>query len=65
MENNVRETDQGIGRGGRGRGRMGGNGLGLNGECRCPKCGYIMMHSRGVPCYQQTCPKCGSRMTRP
>ena len=65
MENDVGGLGQGIGRGGRGRGRMGGNGLGPNGECRCPKCGYAMLHQRGVPCYQQTCPKCGSRMTRP
>ena len=65
MSDNGRTVNQGIGRGSQGRGRMGGNGLGPNGECRCPKCEYTMVHSRGVPCYQQTCPKCGSRMTRP
>jgi hypothetical protein len=24
-----------------------------------------MSHQAGVPCNQQTCPKCGSRMMRP
>ncbi|MHC1611231.1 MAG: hypothetical protein ACXQTW_06520 [Candidatus Methanospirareceae archaeon] len=47
-----------------GRGRMGGSGLGPGGECRCPNCGYTMPHQTGVPCYQQTCPKCGSKMVR-
>jgi len=56
---------QGVGRGGQGRGRKGGSGLGPGGECRCPQCGYTMPHQVGVPCNQQTCPKCGSRMTRP
>ena len=46
-------------------GRMGGSGLGPNGECRCPNCNHMMDHQRGMPCYQQTCPKCGSRMVRP
>ncbi|MCW3133764.1 MAG: anaerobic ribonucleoside-triphosphate reductase [Methanophagales archaeon] len=56
---------QGIGRGGQGHGRGGGSRLGPGGECRCPNCGYTMAHQAGVPCYQQTCPKCGSKMTRP
>jgi hypothetical protein len=47
-----------------GRGRMGGFGLGPSGECVCPRCGYRTPHQRGVPCYDQTCPKCGSKMTR-
>jgi len=47
-----------------GRGRMGGFGLGLGGECICPKCGQKVAHQRGTPCYQQNCPKCGSKMTR-
>ncbi len=47
-----------------GRGRMGGFGLGPGGNCVCPSCGYTETHIRGVPCYQKTCPKCGSKMTR-
>jgi hypothetical protein len=54
----------GVGAGGGGRGRMGGFATGPSGSCKCPKCGYSMPHVRGIPCYQQTCPKCGSRMTR-
>lgn len=51
--------------GGGGRGRMGGGfAAGLGGFCVCPSCGYRTPHVRGTPCYQQTCPKCGSRMTR-
>jgi hypothetical protein len=57
-------SSRGAGRGGGGRGRMGGFAAGPSGSCRCPKCGYTMPHTRGLPCYQQTCPKCGSMMTR-
>ncbi len=53
----------GAGRGG-GGGRMGGMGLGPGGECVCPACGEKAPHQRGVPCYQQKCPKCGQAMTR-
>jgi len=52
------------GGGGRGRGRMGGFAAGPGGSCMCPSCGYRTPHVIGTPCYQQTCPKCGSRMTR-
>ena len=43
---------------------MGGRGLGPGGECVCPNCGYRVSHSRGEPCYNKTCPKCGAKMTR-
>jgi len=43
---------------------MGGRGLGPGGECVCPNCGYRVPHSRGEPCYNKTCPKCGTSMTR-
>jgi hypothetical protein len=49
---------------GRGRGKMGGFAAGPGGSCVCPNCGYNTSHVIGTPCYQQTCPKCGSRMTR-
>ncbi len=54
----------GIGRTAGGRGRMGGIAAGPNGECICPKCGATVLHQIGIPCTQQKCPKCGSRMTR-
>jgi len=48
-----------------GRGRMqSGFGLGLGGECVCPSCGAVTAHQRGVPCYNQKCPKCSTIMTR-
>jgi hypothetical protein len=57
-------TGQGLGRGG-GRGRQpGGFGLGPEGQCFCPNCGTKASHQRGVPCYEQKCPKCGQAMTR-
>lgn len=49
---------------GRGRGRMGGVAAGPGGSCVCPNCGYTTSHVVGTPCYQQTCPRCGSKMTR-
>lgn len=60
--------DSGQGTGGRSRahavGLGGGYGLGPGGECVCPKCNYIAPHRLGVPCIDQHCPKCGTRMTR-
>ena len=54
------------GRRGRGvrRGRIGGFMAGPGGFCVCPRCGYTTPHTIGTPCYQQTCPKCGKKMTR-
>lgn len=56
----------GAGRGsGSGRGRMGGPyAAGPGGDCVCPSCGYRAPHQAGVPCTNQTCPKCGARMVR-
>jgi hypothetical protein len=59
----------GFGRGqgrGRGGGRFGGDrsGLGPNGNCVCPSCGYKMPKQPGVPCNQVKCPKCGTVMIR-
>jgi hypothetical protein len=65
-EGNILFLSMSRGRGGRGagRGRMGGFMAGPGGSCVCPRCGYTAPHTVGTPCYQQTCPKCGSRMTR-
>ena len=61
----------GKGRGGRlGRSNpdlcqsTGGTGLGVGGNCICPKCGATVPHQRQVPCTSVQCPKCGSRMMR-
>lgn len=45
-------------------GKMGGSVLGLGGNCLCPKCGKVVLHQRGVPCYKLICEKCGSKMVR-
>ena len=48
-----------------GRGRMNGpKAGGPGGSCICPNCGYRTSHSRGNPCYNKKCPKCGTQMTR-
>jgi len=54
-----------TGRGQRG-GRMGGNqaGAGPGGNCVCPGCGEKIPHQPGTPCYSESCPKCGTKMTR-
>jgi hypothetical protein len=41
-----------------------GKGMGPGGECVCPDCGHRQPHKRGVPCFRQICPKCGSTMAR-
>ena len=57
-------SGRGLGRGG-GRGRQpGGFGIGPGGDCVCSKCNARAAHQRGIPCYKQKCPKCGSQMTR-
>ena len=58
------EQSRGFGRG-QGRNRnAGGFGLGPSGKCVCPKCGHEITHTRGTPCFQQKCPKCGTQMVR-
>jgi uncharacterized paraquat-inducible protein A len=49
---------------GKGQGRMGGYARGPSGDCVCPSCGHRISHKRGVPCYEQACPRCGTKMTR-
>ena len=62
---------RGKGRGGGGRGFRGGDrgpgGFGPVGppaNCICPKCGTVMPHRPGLPCFQTKCPRCGLPMTR-
>jgi len=57
---------RGVGRGGGGRGRMGGTlpGAGPSGSCVCPNCGAGLPHQVGVPCYNLSCPQCGTKMVR-
>ena len=47
---------------GAGRGRGQGQGVGGTAECVCPDCGEKVLHTRGTPCIETKCPKCGSRM---
>jgi hypothetical protein len=56
----------GQGRGkGKGRGRMGGQFAAWpGGYCVCPKCGKKVPHIVGEPCNKQSCPECGTIMTR-
>lgn len=39
-------------------------GAGQGGYCVCLKCNYRKKHSRGSPCMNLTCPKCGESLTR-
>lgn len=52
--------------GGQRGGRMGGSrpGAGPEGNCVCPSCGEKAAHGRGTPCYNMSCPKCGTKMVR-
>ncbi len=45
-------------------GRMGGTAEGPDGKCVCPSCGTTKAHATGTPCYNETCPDCGGKMTR-
>jgi len=39
-------------------------GLGPEGYCVCPKCGYKIKHERGIPCLTLRCPKCNIPLIR-
>ena len=49
---------------GAGGGRGGGKGLGPGGQCVCTQCGKTQPHAVGTPCFKQTCPDCGTPLTR-
>jgi len=38
--------------------------MGVGGYCICPKCEEKIPHSRGIPCQDERCPKCGAKMLR-
>ncbi len=66
---NGRGGGRGMGGGsgmGAGRGRGGGNrpGSGPEGDCVCPNCGNKIEHQVGTPCYELSCPKCGTKMVK-
>jgi len=42
----------------------GGRAAGAGGNCVCLKCGHKEPHERGVPCFERSCPKCGTGMVR-
>lgn len=55
----------GRGQGGRGFGRMDGSFANENvGYCVCPQCGHSQPHERGFPCFEISCPKCGTPLIR-
>lgn len=59
-----RRSRQGRQRCGMGRRDAGGALAGDVGWCVCPQCAQRQPHERGVPCFEQRCPRCGIPMMR-
>ncbi len=38
--------------------------MGDDGNCICPKCETIVLHTSGTPCNETKCPKCNAKMLR-
>jgi len=38
--------------------------MGSGGYCICTKCNYKSAHNRGVPCQEERCPDCGTKLMR-
>ena len=53
---------KGRNKGGSGKGK--GGGMGFMGNCVCVKCGYSTFKKPGIPCMDETCPKCGAVLLR-
>jgi len=49
---------------GRGKAQHFREGMGMAGNCICPKCDFKIKHEAGVPCTGMLCPKCDVRMVR-
>ncbi len=32
------------------------------GHCVCPRCSHQIDHGRGIPCQEENCPVCGTKM---
>jgi predicted DNA-binding protein (UPF0251 family) len=48
----------------RGQGQHLREGLGMEGNCICPKCDFKVKHQAGIPCTGVLCPNCDIRMVR-
>jgi len=51
-------------RGGQGINGVQRQGMGPEGTCKCSKCEYEEIHTRGIPCTSKRCPQCNSMMVR-
>jgi hypothetical protein len=38
-------------------------GAGTGGYCVCSDCGERVLHQKGIPCFQERCPKCAKPMS--